>query len=228
MKQLEDQNVLIKRLQNRVNTLEGRIVELETNIAVTTTVNNNLRVMVDNQEQYSHRPCMVVVGMVTPDKDISNNDDQEAIVNIIQKETGIPKDTIRENIDKMHPIGKPKQRKQQQIIKFKTDSFKEVVYRKHKIRIKMTKQNQLHDNTNVGTRSNGIKFKPLLTKRRINLLEYANIVVKDIKDINLKMMFNEAVNRKFAHAFNSKMELTEMITKIDHEDPSDMYSYDES
>ena len=45
---------------------------------------------------------------------------------------------------------------------------------------------------------------------------------------NLKMMFNEPVNQKFMHAFNLKMELAEMIAKIDHEDPSDMYSYDES
>ena len=61
------------------------IVELETNIAVSTTVSNNLRVMVDNQEQYSRRPGMVITGMATPDEDISNNDDQEAIINVIQK-----------------------------------------------------------------------------------------------------------------------------------------------
>ena len=48
LKQLEDQNLLIKRLENRVKILEGRIAELETDIAVTTTINNNLRVMVDN------------------------------------------------------------------------------------------------------------------------------------------------------------------------------------
>ena len=127
LKQLEDQNMLIKRLENRVNTLEGRIVELEINIAVNTTVNNNLRVMVDNQEQYLHRLCMVIAGIATPDKDISNGDDLEAIVKVIQNETGIQKDTIQENIDKIHHTGKPKQGKQQQIIKFKTDSFKEVV-----------------------------------------------------------------------------------------------------
>ena len=34
--------------------------------------------------------------MATPDKDISNDDDQEAIVKVIQKETGIQKDTIQE------------------------------------------------------------------------------------------------------------------------------------
>lgn len=61
------------------------IVELETNIAVSTTVSNNLRVMVDNQEQHPRRQGMVITGMATPDEDISNDDDQEAIINVIQK-----------------------------------------------------------------------------------------------------------------------------------------------
>lgn len=61
------------------------IVELETNIAVSTTVSNNLRVMVDNQGQYPRRQGMVITGMATPDEDISNDDDQEAIINVIQK-----------------------------------------------------------------------------------------------------------------------------------------------
>ena len=101
----------------------------------------------------------------------------------------------------------------------------------------MMKQNQLRDSRNDGTRSNIIKFKPLLAKKRINLLEYPTNVVKyiiavkfvcaDMHD-NLKMMFNEPVNRKFMHAFKLKMELAEMIAKTDHEDPSDMHSYDES
>ena len=42
----------------------------------------------------------------------------------------------------MHPIGKIKQGKQRRIIKFKTDTFEEVVYRKHKNRKKMTQQDQ--------------------------------------------------------------------------------------
>lgn len=45
---------------------------------------------------------------------------------------------------------------------------------------------------------------------------------------NLKMIFNEPVNRTFVHTFNSKIELAEMIAKISREDPSDMGSYDES
>ena len=61
------------------------IVELETDIAVSATVSNNFRVMVDNQEQYPRRQGMVITGMATPDEDISNDDDQEAIINVIQK-----------------------------------------------------------------------------------------------------------------------------------------------
>lgn len=45
---------------------------------------------------------------------------------------------------------------------------------------------------------------------------------------NLKIMFNERVNQKFVHALNAKIELAEIIAKINHEDPSDMCSYDES
>ena len=193
--------------------------------------------MVDNQEQYSRRPGMVITGMATPDEDISNNDDQEAIINVIQKETGIQRGKIQESIDKTHPIDKSKQEKEQRIVKFETDSFEEVVYHKHKNRIKMTKQNQQHDNANVGARSKGIKFKPSLTKKRINLLQCYDNVVKDIKamkfvyaDIhsNCKLMFNKSINRKFMHTFNSKMELAEMIARIDHEDPSEMYSHGKS
>lgn len=137
----------------------------------------------------------------------------------------------------MHPIGKIKQGKQRRIIKFKTDTFEEVVYRKHKNRIKMTQQDQQQDNAHVGTRPNGVKFKPSLSKRRINLHENADIVVKDIETVkfvsanmhgNLKIMFNERVNQKFVYALNAKIELAEIIAKINHEDPSDMCSYDES
>ena len=46
---------------------------------------------------------MVIKGRETPDKNINNDDDQEAIIKVTQQETVIQKDTIWENIDKMHP-----------------------------------------------------------------------------------------------------------------------------
>lgn len=125
--------------------------------------------MVDYEEQYSRRRHLVIMEIATIDKNITDNDDQRATAT--KQKTSLEKDTIGKNIEKRHPIGKPKQGIQQQIIKFKTDSFKEFVYRRHKSRIKMTKQNQRHGNANVGTKPNGIEFKSSLTKRRINLLE---------------------------------------------------------
>ena len=37
---------------------------------------------------------MVITEIATLEKNISNNDDPEAIINVIQQETGIQKDTI--------------------------------------------------------------------------------------------------------------------------------------
>ena len=144
---------------------------------------------------------MVIKGRETPDKNINNDDDQEAIIKVTQQETVIQKDTIRENIDKMHPLRKFKQGKQQQIIRFNTDSFKDIVYCRQKNGMKV-KQNQQRGKTNVVTRPNRVKFKPSLTKRKIELLEYADAEEKDIKAVqfvyadvggNLKM-FNEPIN----------------------------------
>ena len=109
---------------------------------------------------------MLITEVGTLNENISSDDTLEAIINITQQETGIQKDTIWEKIDKAHPIGKPKQGKQQRIIKFKIDSLKEVVYRKHKNGIKMTRQNQRHDNANVGFRPNTINFKPLSHQKK--------------------------------------------------------------
>lgn len=81
--------------------------------------------MVDYEEQYSCRRHLVIMEIATIDKNITDNDDQGATVT--KQKTSLEKDTIGKNIEKRHPIGKPKQGTQQQIIKFKTDSFKEFV-----------------------------------------------------------------------------------------------------
>ena len=53
----------------------------------------------------------------------------------------------------------------------------------------MTKQNQRHDNSNVGLRPKGIKFKPSVTKRVIDILEYTDDIVKEIKAANRSYVF---------------------------------------
>ena len=75
---------------------------------------------------------------------------------IIEKleQTGIPKEKLKTNIDKLHRTGTYQQSTNTQpvIVKFKSDSFKEKIYNKWK---------------NVNT---NIKLVPSLTRRHTQLL----------------------------------------------------------
>lgn len=48
----------------------------------------------------------------------------------LEKETGIDIDIILTNIDKAHPIERVENSKQLRIVKFRSDCFKEVIYKK--------------------------------------------------------------------------------------------------
>ena len=53
------------------------------------------------------------------------------------------KKVIKENIDKIHLLGKPdEERRQPRIVKFTSDNFKENIYRRHKDGIKIYASNQ--------------------------------------------------------------------------------------
>ena len=127
LKKIKKQQLTISRLEAKVDNLEGKVIMLESHICG--TVNENLRVMIDNQEQYSQQPCMVVSGMAAPDTDAEHGEDFGKVVNVLSEESGIDEETVKVNIDKIHPIGViGDNRKQQRIIKFKSDSFKEKIF----------------------------------------------------------------------------------------------------
>ena len=58
----------------------------------------------------------------------------------LEKETGIDIDIILTNIDKAHPITRVENDRQQRIAKFRSDHFKEVVYKKHRSERRTTTQ----------------------------------------------------------------------------------------
>ena len=61
-----------------------------------------------------------------------NSDDVSQVIETIKRECGISPDVIKNNLDKTHPIGRPDEYgKQLRIVRFTTDSFKEMVFRKH-------------------------------------------------------------------------------------------------
>ena len=129
----ENQQLTISRLEMKVGNVEGKVIMLESKVHICGTVNENLHVMIDNQEQHSRRPCMVASGMAAPDTDAEHDKDLWKVVNDLSEECGIDEKTIKISIDKIHFIGVICDNgKQQRIIKFKRDCFKGKIFRNHK------------------------------------------------------------------------------------------------
>ena len=146
--------------------------------------------------------------MAALDTDAEHGEDFGKVVNVLSEESGIDEETIKVNIDKIHPISViGDNRKQQRIIKFKSDIFKEKTFQNHKV-IKR-QRSSYSKNTNFPI----IKFKLFITKRRIKLLSYAEELIGHIEEIkfayadmhgNLKLLFNEPMNRKYAYDFTTQ------------------------
>ena len=81
-------------------------------------------------ETNSRRPCLIVSGV----KKEKNENMENLTKNVIYKleQTGIPKEKLKTNIDKLHRTGTYQQSTNTQpvIVKFKSDSFKEKIYNK--------------------------------------------------------------------------------------------------
>ena len=108
-KLIEEQQKVITSMQDTIHALEAKVYELEGRINVTQTVNSHLQNMVDAQEQYSRRPCLVINGKEKPaqQEDADNSNDVKQVIETLERECGISKDVIKNNLDKMHPIGLP-------------------------------------------------------------------------------------------------------------------------
>ena len=127
-KQLAAVNAIFAKviqLEEKVQALEGA---LETSKHVSTM----LQISLDNQETYSRRPCLVVSGVDSHLK----KDELQKVVEIIAQSTNASKEEVIENIDKLHGIGieesRIKKDRQSVIVKFKTHSYKEKVYKQGK------------------------------------------------------------------------------------------------
>ena len=100
--------------------MEGRISELESQIGITQTVISFFQTKIDNQEQYSRRPCLVINGL----EELGDEDEIQKIAVTIEEETGISRNTVIKNLNKTHPIGQVDDAgKRKRIVKFISDSF---------------------------------------------------------------------------------------------------------
>ena len=165
---LEEQQKAIAYLKRKVELLEGKIFELEGQIHIAQTVSTLLKVKIDDQEQYSRRPCLVISGLAEPGEE----DELQKVANTIEDEAGIARNIVIRNISKAHPIEQADENgKQKRIVNFTSDSFKEAVYRKHKEKQKKHVAELKRKNQSARM---GIKFQPSLTRRRRKLLKLAN------------------------------------------------------
>ena len=65
--------------------------------------------MVDTQEQYSWRPCLVITSMAKSEHEegADNSDDVKQVIETLERECGISQYVIQDNLNKTHPIGRP-------------------------------------------------------------------------------------------------------------------------
>ena len=78
--QQQDQQQTIKKLEEKAATLKGKISVLDSEVQICGNVDENLCVMINNQEQYSQWPRMLVDTLI--------------------RNCGINKDLVLKNVDK--------------------------------------------------------------------------------------------------------------------------------
>ena len=189
----------------------GRISEFESQIHVTQTV-NSLQTKINNQEQYSRPPCLVINGLEEP----GDEDEIQKIGVTIEEETGISQNTVIKNLKKTGPIGQVDNAgKQKKIAKFTADSFRKTVYTKQK---KLT-ADQKRKNQQIRVR---IKFDPSLTRWRVKLLELANKNVPESWSSKVCLhghatILRSPVQRKHVLGIQSENNIANILSRLDCE-----------
>ena len=89
---------------NSINALESHIQLLEGKVAIQETVNNLLEQKIDDLEAYSRRPCAILSGIQKPKEETQENMKTSVLENL--QKTGLPKEEIERNIDKLHQVGR--------------------------------------------------------------------------------------------------------------------------
>ena len=94
----------ISSLEQKVNSLTGEVLILNTKLAIAKHVSTLLSEKLEGQEQYSRQPCLVFEGLNSVDD--SNKNLSLEIVNIVQNELNVK--ISGDDIGKSHPIKKLK------------------------------------------------------------------------------------------------------------------------
>lgn len=199
-------NLRIEELEaklSKLEAMEGRVNKLEAGLIVSKRVSELLERQLDEQQAYSRRPCVVVAGIkkVGDDRDVFTK--TRSVL-----EEAVSADDFNWNVDKLHRIGQVDKKTNTQpiIVKFKSHSFKERVYRSRKL---ITNKN--------------IFIRPSITKRRLDLLNETKTFIRENPGCgakftmanmhgDLKILIKKGEIGTF-HSFNSFQDFIDVISQ---------------
>ena len=99
---IRKQNEKIKSLEQKLDHFASSIVVLESQLTVANHVTDVLQRKLDDQEQYSSRPCLVIEGITCRDNETEGSI-TNSVIDIIASDLQLPGVTIND-VDKCHRI----------------------------------------------------------------------------------------------------------------------------
>ena len=186
------QNEKITPLERRLGHFDSNIVVLESQLALANDLTDVLWKKLDDQEQYSRRPCLVIEGVRSRENETEASL-TNSVIDIIKSDLQLPGVTIND-VDKCHRIGlTDNDGKQNIIIKFTKHSTATKIFRERR---KLSKLMSLKKH---------VKFCTSVTRHGQNLLTFArnlcakaaeiNLIFSDING-NLKIRLKEPIGNR--------------------------------
>ena len=204
------QNEKITSLERKLGHFNSNIVVLESQLPLANHVADVLRGKWDDQEQYFRRACLVIEGIRGRDNETEASL-ANSVIDIKKSDLQLPGVTIND-VYKCHRIEPTDDGKQNIIIKFTKHSTATKVFRE---RWKLSKLMSWKEH---------VKLRSSLTRHRQNLLTFARNLCAEAEEINVifsdingnsKLRFKEPVGNRQVYSFRNKMELAEILAKLD-------------
>ena len=121
----------VEELLKRIESLEDKVAELESELIVSKNVNTLLSQEVHDLHQYQRRACIILDG-ITPNEHETADEITRKAKNVMVKNLNFSEEEVDIELDKYHRLGPARDGKQFTIVRFRSHAFKEKVYRKRK------------------------------------------------------------------------------------------------
>ena len=200
------QEAQLRLMSSRVKALENHQYRMDGLMAIKDRVTELLSIRVNQLEQYTRRYSLIVKGLERP-RDETAEQLREKVNEILQQS-----DTVvnMDDVDKFHRNGPIKDNQQEVIVRFKSHSAKEIVYRKRKSLRNVKIQPSLTPENKVLLEQAREELPALRYDSNKNLPEF---VYADVHgDLRVKMSVPSKGNFMF-HKFTSIQHLYEVVQK---------------